>query len=278
MMPSSWTTASTRFFNFSFSEYTHFNKFTLCGNCDVSETEEAMGGILLLLLGLSTVDGLSLYEVKEGENVILWDITTRADLSSVHIACLFGPPVEPFRRVFDMVAGVEMTEQQDSQFSGRVLCDQEGLTRGHVRILLTGLGPQDSGDYECEMVTASDLESVHFVINVTSASGSAFGNPAGHPHEDSNKQTDTPNDHFYSQNTLKIAIPLVVVVIAVMMAGIVRKLCCERKQRGAIYVSGENTTQCLSELEACGACPSMGVDPSFSVVLPEVSPFAHGGF
>lgn len=245
----------------------------MASKCDVSETGKPQTGVLLLLLGVFSADGLPQYVLKEGENVTLqWRISSRTDLSLIDIICLFKPTVSPFRRVLDMVRGVEMIEQQDAQFLGRVHCDPEGLTRGQVQILLTGLRPQDSGNYECEMADPDmEVMSVDFVINVTTLSEPAVGDRNGLEHKDSNNQTDTTAPHLSNQNILTVVCVVVVITVMIMAFIIFKiyKLYSERRQRRPLYFL------CAVETPAC---PSMGVDPSFSVVLPEVSPFPHGVF
>lgn len=55
-----------------------------------------------------------------------------------------------------MYTGVELPESQHQQFSGRVHLDKDALRRGQMRLHLSRVTAEDSGEYWCELAANYD--------------------------------------------------------------------------------------------------------------------------
>ncbi|XP_038568493.1 myelin-oligodendrocyte glycoprotein-like isoform X2 [Micropterus salmoides] len=119
--------------------------------------------ILLLISLTSCVCGTFIvnvtqtsYQAEENGNATLeWTFTTKTDnsLNSLSIFCeLFtdrGSSV-----LYHLHEGVEVPESQGEQFAGRVQCDKDVLREGRIRLHVSRLRTEDSGEYVCEVKTS----------------------------------------------------------------------------------------------------------------------------
>ncbi|XP_033182436.1 uncharacterized protein LOC117153008 [Anabas testudineus] len=71
--------------------------------------------------------------------------------------------------LFRLHEGVEVSESQDQQFSGRVQFDKDVLREGRIRLQLSRLRTNDSGLYLCDVKTDYGLNSGRCRLNVTAA-------------------------------------------------------------------------------------------------------------
>ncbi|KAI3376105.1 hypothetical protein L3Q82_016630, partial [Scortum barcoo] len=114
--------------------------------------------IPLLVVLTSSVCGMfavkrTLYQAEENEDItIRWDSHTKTDMSRTN------------------------PESQHQQFAGRVQCDEDALREGRVRLHLSRVRTDDSGNYWCDLAANYDellrrwmlKTTEHFVLNVTS--------------------------------------------------------------------------------------------------------------
>ncbi|KAK2863244.1 hypothetical protein Q5P01_002777 [Channa striata] len=101
-----------------------------------------------------------------------WDSQIEADLSLANLVCFFQ--TELSKVVYHMTEGVEYPESQHEQFAGRVHLDRDALKEGRVRLHLSRVTAEDSGEYSCELTADFDKytgrweheATEHFVLNV----------------------------------------------------------------------------------------------------------------
>uniref|UniRef100_A0A3Q1JHR7 Uncharacterized protein n=1 Tax=Anabas testudineus TaxID=64144 RepID=A0A3Q1JHR7_ANATE len=109
------------------------------------------------------------YQAEENHNITLeWTFTIRPHTSSnsVNIFCdMFTD--HSHLVLFHLHEGVEVSESQDQQFSGRVQFDKDVLREGRIRLQLSRLRTNDSGLYLCEMKTDQGWSSDRCRLNVT---------------------------------------------------------------------------------------------------------------
>ncbi|XP_068564213.1 uncharacterized protein [Cebidichthys violaceus] len=111
----------------------------------------------------------SSYQAEENHNITLeWTFTTRTDgsLSSIYIFCEMLTDVRSFI-LFHLHEGVEVSESQDEQFSGRVQFDKDVLREGRLRLHMSRLRTNDSGLYLCKVITSDGRDSEKCHLNVT---------------------------------------------------------------------------------------------------------------
>ncbi|KAK2863245.1 hypothetical protein Q5P01_002778 [Channa striata] len=143
-------------------------------------TREKVIWILLFVILVCSVFGIfvvkwtrTLYRAEENNNItIKWDSQMKMDASVTSLICFLQS--KPMKVLYQMTNGVEVTESQDEQFSGRVQLDRDALRGGQIRLHLSTIKSEDSGDYKCDL--AADFNenkgrwesesTVHFVLNV----------------------------------------------------------------------------------------------------------------
>ncbi|KAI3375627.1 hypothetical protein L3Q82_003942 [Scortum barcoo] len=117
----------------------------------------------------------TLYQAEENEDVtIRWDSHTKTDMSRTILVCFLQS--KPLKVLYEMMNGVEVPESQHQQFAGRVQCDEDALREGRVRLHLSRVRTDDSGNYWCDLAANYDellrrwvlKTTEHFVLNVTS--------------------------------------------------------------------------------------------------------------
>ncbi|CAK6980786.1 uncharacterized protein LOC128383556 [Scomber scombrus] len=134
--------------------------------------------ILLLISLTSCVSGAfvvnvtqSSYQAEENNNITLeWMFTAKPESSStsLHIYCqLFTDHNDPV--LYHVDGGVEVPESQDEHFAGRVQSDKDALREGRIRLHVSRLRTDDSGLYECEVITDYGSSSDECFLNVTAA-------------------------------------------------------------------------------------------------------------
>ncbi|KAI3375601.1 hypothetical protein L3Q82_003921 [Scortum barcoo] len=117
----------------------------------------------------------TLYQAEENEDVtIRWDSHTKTDMSRTILVCFLQS--KPLKVLYEMINGVEVPESQHQQFAGRVQCDEDAMREGRVRLHLSRVRTDDSGNYWCDLAANYDellrrwvlKTTEHFVLNVTS--------------------------------------------------------------------------------------------------------------
>ncbi|KAK2863260.1 hypothetical protein Q5P01_002793 [Channa striata] len=125
---------------------------------------------IILLIGLSSfVSGLT--EQEDGS--FRWDTKTNTKLSLMDLNCLFLS--DPPKVLYQMINGVEYPESQSEQFAGRVQLDRDALRDGQIRLHLSTVTAEDSGNYRCDLAfnydkntgTWSLLDTKTFVLTVS---------------------------------------------------------------------------------------------------------------
>ncbi|XP_036002785.1 uncharacterized protein LOC118565834 isoform X8 [Fundulus heteroclitus] len=97
----------------------------------------------------------SSYQAEENHSITLeWTFTTTPDppWRDLFILCrLLTPRKESV--LYQVHDGVEVSESQDEQFSGRVQSDKDVLREGRIRLHVSRLRTEDSGLYLCDVQT-----------------------------------------------------------------------------------------------------------------------------
>ncbi|KAF3698025.1 hypothetical protein EXN66_Car013706 [Channa argus] len=143
-------------------------------------TREKVIWILLFSILVSSVFGIFVvkwtrtsYQEEENNNItIRWNSQLKMDPSVTSLVCALQS--QPLKVLYQMKDGVEVTESQHEQFAGRVQLDRDTLREGQMRLHLSTVRTEDSGDYKCDLASNFDknkgrweLEAtVHFVLNV----------------------------------------------------------------------------------------------------------------
>ncbi|XP_039898995.1 uncharacterized protein LOC120740601 isoform X4 [Simochromis diagramma] len=140
------------------------------------QQEKMICRILLLIILTSCVSGAfvvnvtqTCYQAEENHNITLeWTFTTKADRSTktLNILCelFISDEVSVLYQVHE---GVEVSESQDEEFSGRVQSDKDALREGRIRLQLSRLRTDDSGLYLCEVNTDYGFSVGRCRLNVT---------------------------------------------------------------------------------------------------------------
>ncbi|XP_025757973.1 butyrophilin-like protein 2 isoform X5 [Oreochromis niloticus] len=134
--------------------------------------------ILLLIILTSCVSGSfvvnvtqTCYQAEENHNITLeWTFTTKPDRStrSLSIICCLIARHEHFV-LYRVIHGVELSKSQDKTFSGRVQSDKDALREGRIRLQLSRLRTDDSGQYLCEVNTDYRFSSARCRVSVSGA-------------------------------------------------------------------------------------------------------------
>ncbi|XP_032439802.1 uncharacterized protein LOC116733137 isoform X2 [Xiphophorus hellerii] len=110
----------------------------------------------------------SSYQAEENHSITLeWTFTTKTHTStdSFFINCDLitdhGVLV-----LYHVYKGVELSEFQDEQFSGRVQSDKDVLTEGRIRLHVSRLRTEDSGLYLCDLKTNDGFGSAKCQVKV----------------------------------------------------------------------------------------------------------------
>ncbi|XP_061565895.1 uncharacterized protein LOC133420262 isoform X2 [Cololabis saira] len=135
------------------------NRPKLC----VPHREKMICRILLLIILTSHVCAAtfvvnvtqSSYQTEENHNITLeWTFTPKPGTSSrpPDIYCELRTYLRPLV-LFHVVNRVEMTFYHDGQFRGRVQSDRDALREGRLRLHMSRLRTEDSGQYWCKVET-----------------------------------------------------------------------------------------------------------------------------
>ncbi|XP_034532858.1 uncharacterized protein LOC117807625 isoform X2 [Notolabrus celidotus] len=149
------------------------------------------------------------YQAEENQDVTLeWTFTPKPDNLTQHLYVLCDMYNDHNHSVlFEFKEGVEVSESQDEEFSGRVQCDKDVLREGRIRLHVSSLRTVDSGWYRCEVLTNSGSSWARCNLTVT----------AVHEPEDQ-RPTEGPEPEDQSRG--RIGLYVVLAVSAVLCVGI----------------------------------------------------------
>ncbi|XP_050926277.1 uncharacterized protein LOC108883801 isoform X2 [Lates calcarifer] len=108
------------------------------------------------------------YQAEENHHITLeWTFTPKTlSSSNIYIFCQQITD-QKVSVLFHLHEGVEVSESQDEQFSGRVQFDKDVLREGRLRLHVSRLRTEDSGLYLCDVKTESGSSSDKCRLNVT---------------------------------------------------------------------------------------------------------------
>ncbi|XP_036002777.1 uncharacterized protein LOC110368170 isoform X3 [Fundulus heteroclitus] len=113
----------------------------------------------------------SSYQAEENHSITLeWTFTTTPDepWRDLFIYCSLLTPRKELV-LYQVHDGVEVSESQDEQFSGRVQIDKDVLREGRIRLHVSRLRTEDSGLYLCDVQTDEGSGSGSCQLNVSAA-------------------------------------------------------------------------------------------------------------
>ncbi|KAM4564969.1 uncharacterized protein V3H82_014062 [Fundulus diaphanus] len=113
----------------------------------------------------------SSYQAEENHSITLeWTFTITPDgpWRDLFIYCSLLTPRKELI-LYQVHDGVEVSESQDEQFSGRVQSDKDVLREGRIRLHVSRLRTEDSGEYYCDVNTDDGSGSGRFHLNVSAA-------------------------------------------------------------------------------------------------------------
>ncbi|XP_054876279.1 uncharacterized protein LOC129351449 [Poeciliopsis prolifica] len=147
-----------------------------CLSSSSSLRMKMMSSILLLLILSSCLCAAtfvvnvtqSSYQAEEKQSITLeWTFTTKTHTStdSFFISCdlITNHGVLALYHVYK---GVELSESQDDQFSGRVQSNKDVLREGRIRLHVSRLRTEDSGLYLCDVMTDYGVGSAKCQVKV----------------------------------------------------------------------------------------------------------------
>ncbi|XP_034425260.1 uncharacterized protein LOC117752176 [Hippoglossus hippoglossus] len=99
------------------------------------------------------------YDAKVDDNVTLeWTFTAETSRSSNALSIICDQTVDrrDSKILYHLHKGIEVQRSQDKQFSGRVQCDEDILREGRLRLHVSRIRSEDSGQYVCEVNRNND--------------------------------------------------------------------------------------------------------------------------
>ncbi|XP_054881711.1 uncharacterized protein LOC129356133 [Poeciliopsis prolifica] len=135
-----------------------------------------MSSILLLLILSSCLCAAtfvvnvtqSSYQAEEKQNITLeWTFTTKTQGTwrQLFIYCILLT-LRKERVLYQVHNGLEISESQDDQFSGRVQSDKNVLREGRIRLHVSRLRTEDSGLYLCNVKTGDGFNKADCRLNI----------------------------------------------------------------------------------------------------------------
>ncbi|XP_053271736.1 uncharacterized protein LOC128429897 [Pleuronectes platessa] len=94
------------------------------------------------------------YQAKVDGNITLeWTFTaeTQRPFNDLSIICDQTVNRRDSKILYHLHKGIEVQRSQDQQFSGRVQCDEDFLRDGRLRLHVSRIRSEDSGQYVCEV-------------------------------------------------------------------------------------------------------------------------------
>ena len=112
------------------------------------------------------------YQAEEDDDItIRWNSTIKTDMSLTIMACFLQS--ETRKLLYQMFNSVDVPESQDPQFAGRVQVDKDALRDGRIRLHVSRLRTEDSGNYWCDLATHYDQVTERWLLQTTGELNSA---------------------------------------------------------------------------------------------------------
>ncbi|XP_061566491.1 uncharacterized protein LOC133420724 isoform X3 [Cololabis saira] len=169
----------------------------------------------------------SSYQTEENHNITLeWTFTPKPGTSSrpPDIYCELRTYLRPLV-LFHVVNGVEMTFYHDEQFSGRVQSDRDALREGRLRLHMSRLRTEDSGQYWCRLDTESGWGSASCEVLVSAAADLPPQTPTMVPEQEPQEKTS----FYVGMGVVTSAI------VVICFIGLIKK----RRKKVTFFVSDE---------------------------------------
>ncbi|XP_061566730.1 uncharacterized protein LOC133420870 isoform X2 [Cololabis saira] len=179
----------------------------------------------------------SSYQTEENHNITLeWTFTPKPGTSSrlPDIYCELRTYLRPLM-LFHVVNGVEMTFYHDEQFSGRVQSDRDALREGRLRLHMSRLRTEDSGQYWCRLDTESGWGSASCEVLVSAAADLPPQTPTMIPEQEPQETTRS-----YAAAEVGVAVAaaaLLIICVTVLVKQRRKKTCCfvSENPRGVVH-------------------------------------------
>ncbi|XP_076736796.1 uncharacterized protein LOC112432939 isoform X2 [Maylandia zebra] len=162
----------------------------------------------------------SSYQAEENHNITLeWTFTTKPDtsISALKIRCSLITDQKPLTLYF-LRDGVEFSEVQDEEFSGRVQSDKDALREGRLRLQLSRLRTEDSGLYLCEVDTGYGCSYNSCRLTVSDANFAETSTMETLLLSQS-LHTPDPKDVTYDRSRVPVVVAVITLLSVVALAG-----------------------------------------------------------
>ncbi|XP_053272101.1 uncharacterized protein LOC128430149 [Pleuronectes platessa] len=200
--------------------------------------------LLLIILTASVCAGTLVVNVKQpsyqaevDDNITLeWTFTAKTQRSSNDLSIICDQTVNrrDSKILYHLHKGIEVQRSQDQQFSGRVQCDEDFLRDGRLRLHVSRIRSEDSGQYVCEVNRDHDGKYGKCQLVVIK--------PADLPKPQRQDVTSQPEGEMGLSIPLLVAAPVLVLVLTA--AGITAALLVKR--RSASKTSVNKTEELLA--------------------------------
>ncbi|XP_036002697.1 uncharacterized protein LOC118565795 isoform X1 [Fundulus heteroclitus] len=193
----------------------------------------------------------SSYQAEENHSITLeWTFTTTPDRPwrFLFIICSLLTPRKELV-LYQVHDGVEVSESQDEQFSGRVQLDKDVLREGRIRLHVSRLRTEDSGQYYCDVTTDDGSGSAWTRITVTDPNFVKM--TTTEPVPDRNITTPAPQEETVSTGgrvRLYICFPVssFIICLSVLLASIIRK---RRKNQEVLHLAAPRLSRKSPDLQ-----------------------------
>ncbi|XP_018543701.1 uncharacterized protein LOC108891062 isoform X2 [Lates calcarifer] len=126
------------------------------------------------------------YQAEENHNITLeWTFTTHNSSNFIFIFCRLLTDQNTSKVLYELHDDVEVSKSQDEEFSGRVQFDKDVLREGRIRLHVSRLRAEDSGQYQCGVITNYGDSSGECRLNVTAVDESTPQRPTVSPEPES---------------------------------------------------------------------------------------------
>ncbi|MED6258388.1 hypothetical protein ATANTOWER_006648 [Ataeniobius toweri] len=202
----------------------------------------------------------SCYQAEENHNITLeWTFTKTSDYSpsSLFILCELIAPHRPLV-LYQVHEGVEVSESQDEQFSGRVQSDKDVLREGRIRLHVSRLRTEDSGLYQCDVMTDDGVGSARCRVRVTDPKLAKTTRTETVPHR--TLSTPTPQETISTgqRSRLLLCFPVIVLIISLSSFFFCKYKKSKNFQKSLLSQASTLQSGCLAQGQTC-----IDVDGSF---------------
>ncbi|XP_035005459.1 uncharacterized protein LOC118102941 [Hippoglossus stenolepis] len=170
------------------------------------------------------------YDAKVDDNVTLeWTFTAETSRSSNALSIICDQTVDrrDSKILYHLHKGIEVQRSQDKQFSGRVQCDEDILREGRLRLHVSRIRSEDSGQYVCEVNRNNDGNYGKCQLVV----GKATDQP----------KSQRPTVTSQPERKMELYIPLVAAVVALVLTAVGITAALLVKRRSASSCDGRKS-------------------------------------